>query len=143
MNVIARNLHRFFLIPQVLVVWFWAKKYRAKHLRAFVHDVLLIRRSGLFLMQHYTGVPGRSRPTTGFFQQVRAISHFLSIGAQESLDPNPLFSIRFYLAAYPDVGESGINPLIHYIYHGGKEGRSTHVLFDGAFFQRQLTEDVN
>ena len=137
----ARNLHRIFLIPQVLVLWFWAKKYRVKHLRIFVHDALLIRRSGLFLSQYYRGVP--PNPGAGFFRELHAISHFISTGAQEGLDPNPLFSIRFYLAAYPDVGESGINPLIHYIQHGGKEGRSTHVLFDGAFFQRQLKEDGN
>ena len=141
MNEIARNLRRVFLIPQVLFLWFWAKKYRVKHLRIFVHDVLLIRRSGLFLLQYYRGVP--PKPGAGFFRQLHAISHFVSTGAQEGLDPNPLFSICFYLAAYPDVVESRINPLIHYIQHGGKEGRSTHVLFDGAFFQRQLKEDGN
>ncbi len=122
-------------------MWFWAKKYRVKHLRIFVHDVLLIRRSGLFLLQYYRGV--LPKPGAGFFRQLHAISHFVSTGAQEGLDPNPLFSISFYLAAYPDVGASGINPLVHYIYHGGKEGRSTHVLFHGAFVQRQLKEDVN
>ena len=143
MGVIVRNLHRVFLIPQVLVLWFWAKKYRVKRFRVFVHDVLLIRRSGLFLMQHYPGVPRKLKPSVGFFRRLRVISHFVSVGAQEGLDPNPLFSIRFYLTAYPDVGESGINPLIHYIYHGGKEGRSTHTLFDGAFFQMQLKEDAN
>ena len=135
----VRKLHRVFLIPQVLVLWFWAKKYRVKHLRIFVHDVLLIRRSGLFLLQYYVGVP--PKPGTGFLRELHAIAHFVSTGAQEGLDPNPLFSTCFYLTAYPDVRESGINPLIHYIQHGGKEGRSTHVLFDGAFFQRQLKED--
>ncbi|HAA36772.1 MAG TPA: hypothetical protein DCE12_08150 [Gammaproteobacteria bacterium] len=143
MNVIARNLHRVFLIPQVLVLWFWAKKYRVKHFRAFVQDVLLIRRSGLFLLQYYSGVSRTPKPSVGTIRELRAISHFVSTGAQQGLDPNPLFSIRFYLDAYPDVGESGINPLIHYIQHGGKEGRSTHVLFDGAFFQRGSKEGIN
>ena len=121
-------------------MWFLAKKYGVKHFRAFVQDVLLIRRSGLFFLQYYRGVP--PEPGVGFFRELHAISHFVSTGAQQGLDPNPLFSICFYLTAYPDVGGSGINPLIHYIYHGGAEGRSTHVLFDGAFFQRQLKEDV-
>ena len=143
MNVIARNLRRVFLTPEVLVLWFWAKKYRVKHFRAFVQDVLSIRRSGLFLWQYYSGVSCIPKPRVGTFRELRAISHFVSTGAQQGLDPNPLFSIRFYLAAYPDVGESGINPLIHDIQHGGKEGRSTHVLFDSAFFQRQLKEDVH
>ena len=138
--MILRNLQRIVLIPQVLVLWFWAKKYRIKHFRVFVHDVLLIRRSGLFLLLYYTKDPRKPKASLGFFRELCAISHFVSIGAQEGLDPNPLFSVRFYLTAYPDVGESQINPLIHYIDHGGKEGRSTHDLFDGAFFQKQIRD---
>ena len=107
--MIFRKLHRVFLLPQVLVLWFLAKKYGVKHLRIFVHDVLLIRRSGLFLLQYYRGVPPES--DAGFFRELQAISHFVSTGAQEGLDPNPLFSICFYLTAYPDVGESGLHLL--------------------------------
>ena len=103
----------------------------------------MILKSGLFLPQHYHGLSKDLKPSRGFFQQTRAISHFLAIGAKEGFDPNPLFSIRFYLDAYRDVGESQINPLIHYIYFGGKEGRSTHALFDGEFFQTQLSDDLN
>ncbi|MFL2551673.1 MAG: glycosyltransferase [Arenicellales bacterium] len=130
------------MIPQVLVLWFWARKYRVKNFRVFVHDVRVILRSGLFLSQHYHGLSKDPKPSHGFFQETRSISHFLMIGAKEEFDPNPLFSVRFYLNAYPDVRESQINPLIHYIYHGGKEGRSTHTLFDGAFYQRKIPVDL-
>mgnify|MGYP003314754725 CR=1 FL=1 len=51
------------------MVWFWAKKYRVKHFRAFVQDVLLIRRSGLFLLQYYSGGPRIPKPSVGFFRE--------------------------------------------------------------------------
>ena len=140
--MILRNLQRVVLIPQVLVLWFWARKYRVKNFRVFVRDVRVILRSGLFLSQHYHGLSKDPKPSGGFFQQTNAISHFLVIGAKEEFDPNPLFSVRFYLNAYPDVRQSQINPLIHYIYHGSKEGRSTHTLFDGAFYQRKISIDL-
>ena len=133
--MILRNLQRVVLIPQVLVLWFWARKYRVKNFRVFFNEVRVILRSGLFLPQHYHGLSKDPKPSHGFFQETRSISHFLAIGAKEGFDPNPLFSVRFYRDAYPDVGESQINPLIHYIYFGGKEGRSTHALFDGEFFR--------
>ena len=101
--MILRNLQRVVLIPQVLVLWFWARKYRVKNFRVFVRDVRVILRSGLFLSQHYHGLSKDPKPSGGFFQQTNAISHFLVIGAKEEFDPNPLFSVRFYLNAYPDV----------------------------------------
>ena len=143
MGVMVRNLQRVFLIPQVLVLWIWARKYRVKHFRVFAHEALVIRKSGLFLPQYYHGVSKNPKPSSGFFQQLRLISHFLAIGAKEGFKPNPLFSVRFYLNAYPDVSELHINPLVHYIQHGGKEGRSTHALFDGEFFQSQLRDHLN
>ena len=103
LKVILRNLQRVVLIPQVLVLWFWARKYRVKNFRAFVHDVRVILRSGLFLAQYYRGASKNPKPGKGFFQQTRLISDFLVIGAKEEFDPNPLFSVRFYLNAYPDV----------------------------------------
>jgi glycosyltransferase involved in cell wall biosynthesis len=136
-------VQRVYLISQVSVLWFWARRYRVKNFRVFVHDVLVILRSGLFLTEYYTGISSNRKPSRGFFQQTRLISHFLEIGAKEGFDPNPLFSVRFYLNSYPDVRESQINPLIHYIYHGSKEGRSTHTLFDGEFFERQMSDNLD
>ena len=49
------------------------------------------------------------------FRHVGHADHItVVIGAKEEFDPNPLFSVRFYLNAYPDVRQSQINPLIHY-----------------------------
>ena len=120
------------------VLWFWAKKYQVKNFRAFMHDVLAIHRSGLFFAEYYQGIPKGARSTPSFFSQIGPIAHFLEIGAKESLDPNPLFSVNFYLTAYPDVRKVKVNPLLHYIFHGGKEARSTHPLFDANFYQKQI-----
>jgi hypothetical protein len=34
-----------------------------------------------------------------------------------------MFSTARYLAAYPDVAQEGINPLIHFVRNGQAEGR--------------------
>lgn len=39
------------------------------------------------------------------------------------LNPNPLFDYRFYLSQYPDIAESELDPYVHFIYYGAKEGR--------------------
>lgn len=50
-------------------------------------------------------------------------SHYLASGAAEGRNPNPLFSSAGYLAANPDVGRAGMNPLVHYRAFGWMEGR--------------------
>ena len=49
--------------------------------------------------------------------------HYLRIGAQLMRDPSPLFSTGYYLDANSDVAGGGMNPLLHYLYHGHKEKR--------------------
>lgn len=51
------------------------------------------------------------------------IAHFLGAGAAAHLDPGPEFSMRGYLRAHPDVATAGMNPLLHYLHHGRREGR--------------------
>ena len=43
-----------------------------------------------------------------------------------------IFDSDYYLARYPDVMESEINPLIHYLSVGWKEGRSPSRNFPSA-----------
>ncbi|MCI0501190.1 MAG: glycosyltransferase, partial [Epsilonproteobacteria bacterium] len=45
---------------------------------------------------------------------------------REGRNPSSVFDTNFYLESYPDVRDAGINPLVHFIRHGSKEGRSTH-----------------
>ncbi len=51
------------------------------------------------------------------------LEHYLHIGYKENKNPSELFDGNYYYAQYPDVKESGINPLIHYIFFGKKECR--------------------
>jgi hypothetical protein len=56
--------------------------------------------------------------------QVREpLEFFVSYGAALELSPSEKFDTKSYLAMNPDVKESGINPLLHYIKHGKAEGR--------------------
>ena len=49
--------------------------------------------------------------------------HFLKHGWSEHKDPSSRFSFSYYLKSYPDVANLGIDPLLHYIKYGRKEGR--------------------
>ncbi|SLN69153.1 rhamnosyltransferase WsaF family glycosyltransferase [Roseisalinus antarcticus] len=52
-------------------------------------------------------------------------NHFLNTGWREGRDPQAGFSCAHYLKTYPDVAESGVNPLLHYVRWGREEGRFT------------------
>ncbi len=139
----ARWRNRLVLIPQVLLLWFWAKKYHVNEFRFFVHNYLAVHRSGLFLPKFYHKASKRSKGKFGFLSHVASIAHFLEIGMKEGLNPNPLFSVEFYLNTYPDVRASRMNPLVHYILFGGSEDRSTHLLFDGRYYQDRLVGQID
>lgn len=47
------------------------------------------------------------------------------------------FDSTFYLAAYRDVRESGVNALDHYLQYGWREGRKPREDFDSAFYLAQ------
>jgi SAM-dependent methyltransferase len=52
----------------------------------------------------------------------------------EEVASSPLFDPVWYLITYPDVAASRMNPLTHYLKHGGLEGRSPGPRFDGAWY---------
>ena len=51
------------------------------------------------------------------------LEFFVSFAAGLELSPSDKFDTKSYLAMNPDVKNSGINPLLHYIKHGKAEGR--------------------
>lgn len=55
--------------------------------------------------------------------------HYLRFGAFEGRNPCPEFDSFYYLNQYPDVADSGINPLVHYLLFGRAEGRQAHPSF--------------
>jgi len=48
-----------------------------------------------------------------------------------------LFDETFYLSKYPDVKDAKIEPLLHYLKHGSKEGRLPHPLFDPNYYRKK------
>lgn len=55
------------------------------------------------------------------------LEHYLQDGWRRGLNPSAAFDTDQYLGANPDVAESGINPLLHFVRHGRAEGRPTAV----------------
>ena len=51
-----------------------------------------------------------------------------------------LFDEGYYLTENPDVRNSNLNPLDHYIYHGWKEGRTPSKKFDGNYYLKKYPD---
>jgi hypothetical protein len=51
-----------------------------------------------------------------------------------------LFHEAYYAARNPDVGLSGVHPLIHYVLWGAFEGRRPNVVFDPAYYLEQYPD---
>lgn len=49
--------------------------------------------------------------------------HYLEEGELDLLSPSVAFDVAFYLAKNPDVAQSGISPLVHFLRQGKGEGR--------------------
>jgi len=50
------------------------------------------------------------------------------------IEESGYFDAAWYVASYPDVAEAGERPAVHYLYHGGREGRAAGPRFDSAFY---------
>jgi len=50
------------------------------------------------------------------------------------LERTPLFDSAFYLSQYPDVANSKLRPVLHYLRHGAAERRDPHPLFDTEYY---------
>ncbi len=55
--------------------------------------------------------------------EIDSVRHYLDIGWREGNSPSSLFNGEDYFDANPDVRRAKINPLLHYLKHGLKEGR--------------------
>src|SRR5438067_1880455 len=55
----------------------------------------------------------------------------------EAIRKSGLFDPEHYATAYPDVAERNVDPLVHYLEEGAREGRDPHPDFDTAFYLEQ------
>jgi hypothetical protein len=53
---------------------------------------------------------------------------------------NFLFDRDFYLKSNPDIIQSGLDPALHYVFHGAVEGRKPIPLFDSAWYLSQYPD---
>ncbi|MBT2801123.1 hypothetical protein J7J49_07285 [Halomonas sp. ISL-56] len=91
--------------------------------RAIKRQVALIEKSQWFDAKWYLAqYPDIARDSKMSADPAR---HYLLMGGFEGRDPCPDFNSAYYLEHNPDVVQSGINPLVHYIKFGEKEQRST------------------
>lgn len=58
------------------------------------------------------------------------IKHYIDTGCNKNYNPSPQFDTAWYLEKYNDVKKSGMNPFVHYIEYGRKEGRLPNSSFN-------------
>lgn len=63
----------------------------------------------------------------------KGITHAL-FGGRSGFCLFPLFDPNWYLSSNPDVADSKINPLAHFLSVGAGEGRDPHLLFDTSWY---------
>ena len=56
-------------------------------------------------------------------QKYDMMSHFCTVGYKKNYNPSENFDTEFYYNTYHDVKHADLNPLIHYIAYGRREGR--------------------
>jgi hypothetical protein len=66
-----------------------------------------------------------------------------AIAACKRISASPLFDPIYYTKRYEDVGQSGLEPIAHYVIFGAAEARSPHPLFDARFYRDCLTDKVS
>ena len=54
-----------------------------------------------------------------------------------------LFDKDFYLSSYPNIKKSGMDPLIHYLFHGYREGKLPSLYFDIERYINEFPEAKN
>ena len=57
-----------------------------------------------------------------------------NIKGYRSIKRNEIFDIGYYLKMYPDIRNSGKDPLLHYMFHGFKEERNPNASFDNEYY---------
>jgi ubiquinone/menaquinone biosynthesis C-methylase UbiE len=83
----------------------------------------------------------KNQPTRVTPRELKQLSRFLPGKRKEYkrclrdyliVSRSPLFDADWYLSKYKDVRDGKIDPVLHYIKHGAKEGRVPGPRFDGA-----------
>ncbi len=113
------------------------KSFRPNASKFSLNAINTIKHSGLFDEEWY-----RNRYPDLRDAKINLAQHYLEHGWIEKRNPGPEFHTSLYLEAYSDVAVAGMNPLLHYVTYGRKEGRyPAGEPFDSALYLR-LYSDV-
>lgn len=63
-----------------------------------------------------------------------------NIKGYKAIKKNNLLDIGYYLNNNPDIRDSGVDPILHYMYYGFKEGRNPNPGFDGNHYLRTYSD---
>ena len=78
-----------------------------------------------------------------FSQKVRSLFFALTHFSYWKIKASGIFDPIFYLEINPDVAVQGIDPLVHYLRVGWREGRFPHILFNIPFYFNQFPENLS
>ncbi len=67
----------------------------------------------------------------------------INIKGYKAIKNNHLLNIGYYLKNNGDIKQSGTDPILHYIYHGFKEGRKPNPSFDGDYYLKKHSDVRN
>lgn len=98
---------------------------------ALLSEASIIRNSGLFDASWYLS----TYHELGLTSEEDALLDFASRGWRAMRNPNADFSTRYYLEQNRDVGAADLNPLVHYVAAGDREGRQPSPLLDVAWYR--------
>ena len=115
-DVVDPSRLRYFAGSIALMLKPWGRATLRERKR-LLRDCRLIAKSGWFDAGYYR----LQYPDVAKGQD--PLLHYAETGWRENRDPSPYFSSKAYLRNNPDIGQFGINPLIHYLRWGRHEGR--------------------
>lgn len=79
-------------------------------------DYRIVSASGFFDADWYVKIGSP-------FSRSQAIKHYVLKGGRQGQSPSQHFDSEWYLSTYTDVAEADIDPLVHFLRYGLKEGR--------------------
>ena len=98
-----------------------AARKRAKRKRTRLRDAKALAASQWFDKKWYRAQ--YPDVASDKYYKKRLALHYVERGGFEGRSPGPAFDSAGYLEANPDVRKSGLNPLLHFMRYGRKEGR--------------------
>ena len=74
-------------------------------------------------------------------QNIPALAHFLARRCSGEVAPLRHFDPAFYRRVHPDIAQAGIDPFLHYLHYGYREGRDPAADFNTRYYAAQHLGD--